>query len=110
MAGEIFIGTTGYRHNEWQRGFYPRGLDEKRWLHFYAEKLNLVEMNTSFNHDIEKSEAQRWYEETGSNFRFVLHGSHIITHQKGLVNVESDAHTFFDHANDLKEKWAITLW
>ncbi len=110
MAGEIYVGTDGYNKKEWRDRFYPRDLDEKRWLPFYAEHLNLVELSVSFNRDVSESDYQRWHEQTGKNFRFAIHGSHVITQVKKLVNVENDIHKFFEDSAALREKLGIVVW
>ncbi len=110
MAGEIYIGTSGYNHKDWRRKFYPRGLDEKRWLSFYGEKLNLIEMSVTFYREVEKSEYQRWYRDTGDRFRFSIKGPQVITQMKNLRNVDDDVQAFFIKADELKEKLAVVLW
>jgi len=45
----IYIGTSGYNYPHWWNGtFYPSDLPQKKWLEFYAEHFNTVELNVSF--------------------------------------------------------------
>lgn len=45
MGGEIRIGTSGWEYRHWRGDFYPTGLPRDRWLDFYAERFETVELN-----------------------------------------------------------------
>ena len=45
----ILIGTSGYNYPHWWDGvFYPADLPQRKWLEFYAEYFDTVELNVSF--------------------------------------------------------------
>jgi len=44
----IVVGTSGYYYREWVERFYPKGLSPSRWLEFYAQHFNGLELNSSF--------------------------------------------------------------
>ena len=45
---ELRIGTSGFSYAHWRGVFYPMDLPEKRWLEFYAEAFDTVELNVTF--------------------------------------------------------------
>jgi len=44
----VVVGTSGYYYREWVGKFYPKGLPPSRWLEFYAQHFNGLELNASF--------------------------------------------------------------
>jgi uncharacterized protein YecE (DUF72 family) len=109
--GMICIGTSGYNYPHWWNGtFYPSDLPQKKWLEFYAEYFNTVELNVSFYRLPKKEVFQGWYKRTPKRFVFALKGSRFITHIKRLKDCREPVSLFFDHASPLKEKLGAVLW
>jgi uncharacterized protein YecE (DUF72 family) len=46
--GRLRIGTSGWIYAHWRGRFYPAELPTQRWLSFYAEHFNTVEVNNTF--------------------------------------------------------------
>jgi uncharacterized protein YecE (DUF72 family) len=46
------VGCSGWQYKHWRGDFYPLGLPQSRWLEYYAERFNTVEINNSFNNDV----------------------------------------------------------
>ena len=82
---EKFIGCSGYYYNHWKGLFYPEDLPKKKWLSFYAEYFNTVEINNTFYEMAEEKDLKRWYEITPSDFVFSVKGYRYITHMKKLT-------------------------
>ncbi len=107
----ILIGTSGYNYPHWWNGtFYPAHLPQRKWLEFYAEHFDTVELNVSFYRLPAKEVYRGWYERTPENFSFTLKGSRFITHTKRLKECREPLSLFFDHASPLKEKLGAVLW
>jgi len=107
----VFIGTSGYNYPHWWNGtFYPAGLPQKKWLEFYAESFDTVELNVSFYRLPKKEAFQGWYQRTPKKFVFAVKGSRFITHIKRLKDCREPVSLFFDHASPLKEKLGVVLW
>jgi uncharacterized protein YecE (DUF72 family) len=108
---DLFVGTSGYSYQHWRNGvFYPKGTPQSRWLEFYAEHFETVELNVSFYRLPKKETFAKWYERSPADFRFAVKGSRFITHIKKLKNCEEPLHLFADHAGELKEKLGVILW
>ena len=107
----VFIGTSGYNYPHWwNETFYPSDLPQKKWLEFYAEHFNTVELNVSFYRLPRKEVFQSWYKRTPKKFVFAVKGSRFITHIRRLKDCREPLSLFFDHASPLKEKLGAVLW
>jgi len=45
------IGCSGWQYQHWRGDCYPAELPASRWLEYYAERFNTVEINNTFNND-----------------------------------------------------------
>lgn len=107
---QLYIGTSGYSYKEWRGQFYPKGVAQKDWLAFYAKHYNAVEVNATFYRPFAESVYAHWGEVTPANFRFVLKGPQVITHEKALENVNDELSSFVTHTAALGDKLAAMLW
>jgi uncharacterized protein YecE (DUF72 family) len=104
------VGCSGFLYDSWKGSFYPDDLPHKKWLTFYMEKLNSVELNVTFYRLLKKEAFERWYKETPPDFTFCLKGSRFISHVKKLKDVELPLSTFFNATAPLLEKLDVILW
>jgi len=104
------IGCSGFLYESWKGVFYPEDLPHKKWLSFYQEKFNTVELNVTFYRLLKKEAFERWYKETPPEFTFCLKGSRFISHVKKLKDVELPLSTFFNVTAPLMEKLDVILW
>lgn len=106
MSNEkVFIGCSGFSERSWKGYFYPEDLPSKEYLNFYAEKLNAVEINSTFYRRPTQKTLENWRRSTGNDFKFFIKIPKTVTHIKRL-NVTSQETTDFCHhiAQGLKEK------
>ncbi|MEW6188968.1 MAG: DUF72 domain-containing protein [Actinomycetota bacterium] len=107
----VFVGTSGYNYLHWWNGvFYPPDVPPRRWLEFYAQHFDTVELNVSFYRLPRRNVFEGWRNRTPNNFIFAVKGSRFITHVKKLAGCEDPLKLFFDNASGLKEKLGIVLW
>lgn len=106
----FYIGTSGWNYPHWESRFYPEGLTQNKWLDYYVNFFNAVELNVTFYRLIKKQTFKNWYEKTPPGFYFVAKGSRFITHIKKLKNCKEALKTFFDNCLTLKEKLSCILW
>ncbi len=107
---KIYVGTSGYNYAHWKEVFYPKSLPQNKWLEFYSQHFNSVELNVTFYRLPSKEVFQKWYERTPSDFRFVIKGWRQITHLKRLKDSVSFLESFFENVKELKEKLICILW
>ncbi len=107
----IFIGTSGYNYPHWWNDvFYPSDLPQRKWLEFYAEHFETVELNVSFYRLPGKKVFESWYKRTPKGFSFAVKGNRFITHIKRLKDCRMPLSLFLDHSSALKEKLGVILW
>ena len=105
-----FIGTSGFNYKHWKELFYPKGVTQKKWLAYYAQRYNTVEINATFYRYFARTVFARWRDETPNSFRFTLKGPREITHYKRLLNIDDELSRFLDSIQDLQSKLSILLW
>lgn len=105
-----YIGCSGFYYNDWAGKFYPEELNKKKWLEFYAENFDTVEINNSFYRMPKETTVQGWYDRTPENFLFTLKGSRYVTHVKRLKDVGESVAYFYHLADILAEKLGCILW
>jgi uncharacterized protein YecE (DUF72 family) len=84
MSARAWIGTSGYSFDEWKGYFYPEKLPAKDMLHFYAERLDTVEINNTFYRMPTEALLQGWLDQVPEAFRFAIKSPQRITHMRRL--------------------------
>ena len=84
----LYVGTSGWAYPTWKPAFYPEKLAQKKFLNFYASKLNAVEVNYTFRQLVKETTVQNWIAETPEHFRFTIKAHQVLTHIKRLKNSE----------------------
>ena len=85
---ELYVGTSGWAYPTWKPAFYPEKLAQKKFLSFYASKLNAVEVNYTFRQLVKETTVQNWIAETPAHFRFTIKAHQVLTHIKRLKGAE----------------------
>ena len=80
----IRIGTSGWVYGSWRERFYPKGVAQRRWLPYYAERFDTVELNATTYRLPKERQVQVWCETVPSNFRYTVKLSRLITHRRDL--------------------------
>ena len=109
-AGSVRIGTSGYSYAHWRGAFYPPGVPQRRWLEYYAERYDTVEINMTFYRLPRVETFEGWRRRTPEGFRFAVKGSRLITHRKRLADCEEPLTALRDGARRLGEKLGPVLW
>jgi len=104
-----FIGTSGWSYDHWIGKFYPENLNKNKWLEFYTESFDSVELNASFYRLPRKKTFQNWKKRTPPEFIFAVKMSRYVTHVKRLLDPEESLQIFFDAVSSLEEKCSAVL-
>jgi uncharacterized protein YecE (DUF72 family) len=67
---KVLIGTASWSDPEFVRDWYPKGLRAADRLPYYAERFDLVELNSSFYAIPEAKVAEQWVRATPARFLF----------------------------------------
>lgn len=85
---QLYLGTSGWAYPTWKPAFYPEKLAQKKFLNFYASKLNAVEVNYTFRQLVKETTVQNWITDTPEHFRFTIKAHQVLTHIKRLKNAD----------------------
>lgn len=108
---KVHIGCSGYNYREWKGLFYPEDLPQSKWLDFYCQQYNTVEINASFYKMPTIKSLTTWYKKTPDNFLFSLKANREITHYKKFVQTQNLVTEFYNIALvGLKNKIACILF
>lgn len=78
------LGTSGWAYASWKPGFYPAKLPSKKFLEYYATRLNSVEVNYTFRQLPSAAMIESWLAATGEQFRFSFKTPQRVTHFQKL--------------------------
>jgi uncharacterized protein YecE (DUF72 family) len=110
MSAKYYVGCSGWHYEHWRGLCYPEGLPKSKWLSFYAQQFDTVELNNSFYRLPSEKAFDTWRESTPDNFIFAVKVSRFITHIKRLKNLGSAVENFLSRADLLKEKLGPLLY
>jgi len=83
------VGCSGWSYDHWREGvFYPPRCPARRWLSFYAEHFETVELNSTFYRLPRREAVARWVKQTPAEFVFAVKVSRYLTHVNRLRDVE----------------------
>ncbi|HEY6447161.1 MAG TPA: DUF72 domain-containing protein [Acidobacteriaceae bacterium] len=90
----VYVGCSGWAYASWKPGFYPAQVTAKKFLEYYATRLNTVEVNYTFRTLPSRSIVDGWLAQTGEGFRFSFKAPQRITHIKRLKDCEDPLREF----------------
>jgi uncharacterized protein YecE (DUF72 family) len=97
MAPPVYyLGCPVWACEKWQGGLFTRHAKREDWLRQYASVFNTVEGNSTFYGLPAQDRVKRWAGSVGHDFRFVLKFPRAISHEKRLLNAESDTDAFLE--------------
>ncbi len=104
------IGTSGWNYRHWRELFYPRGLAQSRWLGYYSQHFDTVEINATFYRLPRPQYVDGWREAVPDDFLFAIKGSRYLTHVKRLGDSGEAVDRFIDLTARLEQKAGPLLW
>ncbi len=107
---QVHIGTSGWHYKHWRGEFFPKELATAKWLRWYAERFDTVEINNSFYRLPAVTAIEGWCRETPESFCFAVKASRYITHNKKLKDPESSFDKFFSVMGRLERRLGPILF
>lgn len=109
---EVRIGCSGWNYKHWREVFYPKGCPTSRWLRFYAEHFDTVEVNATFYRLPTTKAVAGWVEQTPEDFLFAVKASRFLTHMKRLTDLDQGLKRFYERIEPLLDtpKMGPVLW
>ncbi len=90
----ILLGTSAFTADGWQGSFYPPGMKSRDFLSFYATQFATVEVDSTFYGCPSASTVSNWATRTPEDFIFSVKVPQVITHDKALVDCDSEFEEF----------------
>ncbi len=79
---EIKIGTSGYSYEDWRNHFYPPELPKSKFLAFYSQFFNTVEINSTYYAIPNIQTVQRMVQKSPPGFCFIFKAHQETTHRR----------------------------
>ena len=104
------LGTSGWSYQGWKGRFYPEDIPQKKWLSFYAQNFNTVEINMTFYRYPKPEILKGWLDKTPKDFTFTLKANRQITHRKRIKSVKNEVKYFYILADSLQDRLGCILF
>jgi len=98
----VFAGTSGFAYPQWKPAFYPPKLPSKKFLEYYGQHLNCVEINYTFRRLPSSSTLENWVTATPGGFQFACKANMRITHILRLKNASESLELFLRAIDPLR--------
>src|SRR5437016_2667915 len=86
----ILLGTSAFTATGWEGSFYPRGMQPRDFLSYYATQFATVEVDSTFYGCPSPRTVNNWAARTPEGFIFSVKVPQVITHEKVLVDCDSE--------------------
>jgi uncharacterized protein YecE (DUF72 family) len=106
----IFLGTSAFTAKGWEGSFYPPGMQSRDFLSYYATQFATVEVDSTFYGCPSARTVSNWDARTPEGFIFSVKVPQIITHEKALVNCDSEFEEFLKTMDILGPKLGPMLF
>src|SRR6202521_3129306 len=90
----LYIGTSAFTAAGWEGSFYPKGAKPADFLRYYAQHFNSVEVDSTFYRIPSATTVQGWANKTPNGFVFAAKVPQVITHEKVLVDCDTEFKQF----------------
>src|SRR2546423_4473479 len=87
MKKEILVGTASWSDPGFVADWYPKGLPASQRLAWYAERLNLVELNSSFYAIPRQQQVEGWCRQTPDGFVFDVKLHKLLSRHSASVDL-----------------------
>ncbi|SFG41410.1 Uncharacterized conserved protein YecE, DUF72 family [Desulfotomaculum arcticum] len=76
----ILVGTAGYSYDSWIGPVYPKEINKKEMLNFYAKEFSFAEINSSYYRMPNRFMLYHMQAKTQEHFQFVIKAHKSLTH------------------------------
>jgi uncharacterized protein YecE (DUF72 family) len=104
VSTEIRLGTSAFTADGWQGAFYPKGMKSSDYLYFYGTRFDTVEVDSTFYRIPTIEAVNNWALKVPPGFVFSLKIPRVITHDKILLDCDTEFERFVDTVDVLDDK------
>jgi uncharacterized protein YecE (DUF72 family) len=98
----LYLGTSGFKFDDWKGRFYPEKLPDKDWLLYYGERFNALEVNSTYYRLLPPATFFHMANKVPESFLFTVKTYKSLTHERGEEN-EPDFAAFLESLQPLVE-------
>ncbi len=91
---EILVGTSGYDYPEWKGTLYPRELPRERFLSFYTEHFQALELNYTYYGMPDEYQMESMVKRSNGRLRFSVKAHQSLTHAISVSSWRDSAREF----------------
>jgi uncharacterized protein YecE (DUF72 family) len=106
----VRLGTSSWSCEGWRGTFYPPGTNPRDFIAAYARTFNTVEIDSTFYAIPRKSTVEGWRDRTSPDFIFAAKAPQVITHEKCLVQCDSELRAFLETMTILDSRLGPVLF
>jgi len=99
---KLFAGTSGFSYPAWKPDFYPKDVPAKKFLEYYASRLNSVEANYTFRRLATANVLEGWLKVTPPEFQFACKAHQNLTHIMKMKDAENFTDVFLKSLEPLR--------
>jgi len=100
----ILLGTSSFTATGWEGSFYAKGLRPADYLSFYAQHFHTVEVDSTFYACPTAQTVSNWASRTPEGFIFSVKVPQLITHERVLLDCDSEFQQFLETIHRLGQK------
>lgn len=89
------IGCSGFHYREWKGEFYPAEIPQRKWLDYYAQHFNTLEINSSFYKFPTLKLLRDWNDKAPEGFSFSAKVPRFVTHFRKFAATERMLNDFY---------------
>ncbi|WP_035563373.1 DUF72 domain-containing protein [Hymenobacter sp. IS2118] len=82
------VGCPIWTNKEWLGTYFPAGIKEPDYLHYYAQQFNSIELNTTHYRIPDAGTVRRWRAAVGPGFKFCPKLPRSISHERELFQAD----------------------
>lgn len=105
----LYVGCSGWSYTAWPGHFYPARLPSARWLQYYSQVFDYVEIDSTFYRVPNRNMVMRWAAGTPEHFRFTAKFPQVVTHDTRLGGGLPTLEQFMEVMKPLERKLLCML-
>ena len=106
---ELRVGCSGWSYRDWRGAVYPSDLPQRRWLEYYQQLFDTVELNSTFYRLPTPEAVERWAAAARPGFLYALKLGAFGSHRKKLADAVTWLPNHLDRACRLGAHLGPTL-
>jgi len=106
---QLHVGCSGWNHNAWTGRFYPAKLESKRFLEYYSQIFDFVEIDSTFYKIPRRQVIMRWASSSPPHFKFTAKFPQVATHDTRLGGGLGVLDSFLEMMKPLEPKLLCLL-